>query len=118
MAKRKKHAKRSKASNSCCPVIRVKCGRGGRKGSLGDASTPGFLRTPEQMLAERFSSAKTARIKAHKIMCTIRVGSHSTRVNALHVQARLKKIVAAQRRKRCIVSVNGRLVEGRRAGKF
>ena len=118
MAKRKKHAKRSKASNSCCPVIQTKCGRGGRGGGLGDAGIPGFQRDGLQMLAAKSSAAKTARIKAHKIMCTIRVGSHVTRVNALHFASRLKKIVAAQKRKRCVVSINGRLVEGRRAGKF
>lgn len=118
MAKRGKRrgARRAGRGNSCCPIIMVKCGRARRSGSLGEA-TPGFLRTAEQMLSEKKAASKLSSIKSKRIMCTIRVGGVKRRVNAVYVPTVLRKLVRGQIKKRCIPSVNGRLVMGRRAGK-
>ena len=106
MAKRRR--KSGGEANSCCPVIRVKCPRVGRKlNGLGDL--PAFLRPAEQILADRRASAdaaaragRRASVLKKRVMCTVKVGGKARRVNVYKVRPLVAKIVAAQKRKRCI----------------
>ena len=101
----------SKSNNSCCPLIRVRCGRRGKGGKLGDV-TPAFLRTAEQVLADRRAATTVARRKAIKVYCSVKVGAKTRRVHVTNMKATIAKIVRAQQAKRCVPKVNGKLVTG------
>lgn len=115
--------KKAKSGNSCCPVIRVKCDRPSKAqakklptasgwkswkpGKLGNV--PAFLRSAEQVLSDKRVAQAAARVKSHKLMCTVKVGKASRRINVSKLKSVLSKVTAAQRKKRCIPSINGKL---------
>ncbi len=112
MAKRgrKKSSKRrvNSSANRCCPIITVRCPRVGKRlNGLGDL--PAFMRSAEQIFSDRRGAAESAATAARRagvlkkrVMCTVRAGGTSRRVNVFGVKPLVAKLVAAQKKRRCV----------------
>lgn len=112
MARRRKSSKRG--GNSCCPVILVRCPRKSKMksqlaglgvtfpwerfwaGKSAESSAKAF----EQAGPTKFERREA--LKKKGVMCTVRVGGHSRRVNLVNLRKVVQAAVKAQKRRRCM----------------